>query len=653
MDTTPGQRLVDLTETLKILTCDPEPERRGGHNKKADALSNAERMKRKRLKKKEARLSDIAVLDMETDPFDPVSQDEIFPFVACLHSVNFEPVVIWDENRESFIARVVQAIEDLPGSYTIYAHNGGKFDWLFLLYKLRGEVSFKGRGIMAARIGRHEIRDSYHIIPERLAAYQKDEFDYSILVKSKRNKPANRKKIIDYLINDCRYLLDIVLAFVEVHGLKLSIGQAAMAAMKAAGYEVERLTEGADDVLRKFFFGGRVECLAGPGVWSAPPGAGPIWKLYDVNSMYPFAMANYAHPICNNYFRKKPVNNRPNPETVFLELTCDNYGALVAKGEDGETTTGIGRGRFLTTIWEYQTALKYGLIENIEIHSLLDFPKRTTFANFVIPLYEKRQLTKKKLRAMKESGDDSSAEYLLTKKDDIFLKLILNNGYGRMAINPRRFREHYITDLRDRATGERIKPPAEWFEHFSDEWRREKRGQLPATENEALNYAIWERKADKRLLFHNVAAAASITGAARSILMEAIQNAVDPIYCDTDSLICRALENTDLDPERLGAWDLEDKFTEVVVAGKKLYACDKGPTYEKKKRYKLRSKGTAGMSYEEIKSLVDGEKITVKSRAPTINRRGQQLWINREVRATARPANDLLHQKLAARGKGT
>ena len=79
---------------------------------------------------------------------------------------------------------------------------------------------------MAARIGKHELRDSYHIIPEKLANWKKDDFDYSKLARG--NRKRFRDEIIRYCINDCAYLLDIVKSFVGTYGLKLSIGQAAI-----------------------------------------------------------------------------------------------------------------------------------------------------------------------------------------------------------------------------------------------------------------------------------------------------------------------------------------------------------------------------------------------------------------------------------------
>jgi len=141
-------------------------------------MSAVERKRRQRGKAQRERAENIAILDMETDPFDAVEEMIIRPFLAVLYSDKFDTVVIWEENEDVFAEKVTAAIEKLPGKFTIYAHNGGRFDFLFLLHKMRGPVAFKGRGIMQAYIGAHELRDSFHIIPERLANWQKEKFDY-------------------------------------------------------------------------------------------------------------------------------------------------------------------------------------------------------------------------------------------------------------------------------------------------------------------------------------------------------------------------------------------------------------------------------------------------------------------------------------------
>lgn len=579
----------------------PLVETRGRHRKyHADrASTGAERKQAIRLETNARRIENVGVIDFETDPFDNTSTEEIRPFTACIYSDNFAPIVIWELDFDAFVTQLCSELDAIQEPYTFYAHNGGKFDYMFLIHKIRGKVSFKGRGIMSAKLGKHELRDSFHIIPEKLANWKKDDFDYTKLTKAKREK--HRDEIVRYMVNDCKYLLEIVKGFLNKFGMKISIGQAAMYELKKF-YKVGTIGENTDATLREYFFGGRVECLAGRGHFKGD------YKLFDVNSMYPAAMANYNHPTSNDYTKR--TNGGIGPNTIFIELTCDNYGALVKRAENNETSAQEKSGRFLTTIWEYLAAKELDLIDNIKILSVIDCAETSDFSKFVVPLYEARQTTKSLLRSLEEN----SPEWNEAKKDDIFTKLLLNNAYGKFAQNPRNFKESYITGPDD--------PAPEGFEAAI----------LPVFQND--EYSIWQRPAEK-MRFNNVGTAASITGAARAILMRAINGAIDPIYCDTDSLICKEIKNVEIHPTKLGAWDLEAEFSEVIVNGKKLYACKpKGFTAGQEKRIKVRSKGVSGVTWDDMERMLRDDVIKYTNKGPTLTKTGKQYYMTRSVRAT-------------------
>lgn len=603
------------------------PNKKQGRAPKADvAMTDLERQHQCRDRKRANVKRCIAILDMETDPFNAELKSDVKPFLAVLYSDEFETVVIWEEDYGKFIGDVVRAIERLPDRYTIYAHNGGKFDFLFLVSKLRGDVKFKGRSLMSAKIGNHELRDSAHIIPERLAAFQKDKFDYS------RNLKANRghwkKEIIEYCIADCRYTLDIVKSFIESYGMKLTIGQASMAELRKH-YNVKKINQGFDAQLRKFYFGGRVECLGGRGHFIGD------YRLYDVNSMYPAVMAERAHPIgdFNAYdLRRGP----PTDQTVFIDLTCKNNGALIGRDSNGFTSATIPSGRFMTTIWEYDVALKYGLIDDVQINASWDCRLRSNFANFINPLYEKRLATKDAMRDLKDQMLHTTPAFLDLKKDDIFFKLLLNNSYGKFAMNPANYKEHYLTDPDKR-------PDEEWFKSILELEQEEQIAYLqPIFSNR--EFAIWQ-KPSPSFRYNNVGTAASITGAARAVLLEALQQADGAIYCDTDSIICRSLAGVPLHKSALGAWDLEDEFSEVIIDGKKLYS-----VMHKKPRlltpeqiadglnpaYSVKSKGTARLTWQEMLDMLGGANVIKFNRAPTLTKygTGSDNYMPRTIRAT-------------------
>jgi DNA polymerase elongation subunit (family B) len=601
-----------------------------GRPRKADRLSKKGYRDKALSKKTAMRRKNIAILDMETDKFDNRSEAKVLPFLAVLYSDQFEPVIIWDEKIDALVDRIFAAIDDLPEPFTIYAHNGGRFDYMFLIHRLRGDVSFKGRGIMSAKIiGRHathEIRDSFHIIPERLAAYEKEDFDYAKNDRGKRGK--HRQEIIAYCVADCRYLLELVRQFIDGFGLKLSFGQAAMFELCQHYPDIAHLDEGWDAYLRGFFFGGRVECLQGAGEFVGP------YKTYDVNSMYSSVMAARLHPIGG--FDAYKMETEIGPNTCFVDLDCVNHGALIARDPvTKETTTQIPSGNFLTTIWEYDAALRLGLIENVSINLAIDCTARTDFSKFVLPNYERRKFVKATLREMRDKNQDDTAEYRRIKCDDLFLKFLLNSGYGKFAQNPRNFKEHYLTDPDQQ-------PPKDWFESL-DKLPEPERIFYRVPAEECLGYWIWSKPAPG-WRFNNVGTAASITGAARAVLMEAIAGAHDPIYCDTDAVICRGLSGVEIHPEKLGAWDLEDEFSVVRIAGKKLY----GGQYLKPRAenlHKIRSKGVTGTTWLDLGNLLGSAYSTgIEKRAfaPTLFRTGNQEYLRRVIRVTAPLRNSTL-----------
>lgn len=605
-----------------------------------EGKSDAENSRAYRARKKARSLENIAVLDMETDPFDNLRpNDPIEPFLAVLYSDNFEPIVIWETDAEAFANAVVKAIEDLPEAYTIYAHNGGKFDYMFLLRKLRGDIMFKGRGIMTAQIGKHELRDSFHIIPDRLANFKKDHIDYANMKRMKRDR--FRSEIIKYCINDCKYLLDIVKGFTSRFGMKLSIGQAAIAKLRES-YKFETLEAKEDERLREFFFGGRVECLQGRGHFKGD------YKLYDVNSMYPAVMANYEHPIGSFYdHHAGPITK----DTIFIDLTCNSRGAFVKKSEDGSTNAPHGRHRFKTTIWEYEVALKHNLISDIEIHECIDNFKRTNFVDFIAPMYNERQHLKAKKDMMQKGGLEGTPEFDEVVKDDMFYKFLLNNAYGKFAQNPRKYKENLIL-----SPGEMPPADAEW-------------GDMPAEMCE--DYWIWQRP-NPSWRFNNVGTGASITGAARSVLLDAICQSKGAIYCDTDSLICLDIGDVKIHKTDLGAWDLEKSLSEVIICGKKLYSYT---TIEAKPKRVTKAKGAgsilseeqwrlldtleekeqghhvADMSRENMLTILNGGEIINVAKGVTLTKTGRQYYMKRRISATVKEDGPSNAQSIVWRGE--
>ena len=150
------------------------------------------------------------------------------------------------------------------------------------------------------------------------------------------------------------------------------------------------------------------------------------------------------------------------------------------------------------------------------------------------------------------------------------------------------------------------------------------------------DYTIYARKPDDIISAYNDCfVAASVTGAARALLMDAIIHCKRPIYCDTDSIVCEGLgDNTVLSPTELGAWDLEGEGDCIYIYGKKVYALyNEGKPYtDKKGNEKTANKGVK-MKATEIKDLVLGHDFIWQNEAPSFKRDGRVLFIERKLSA--------------------
>lgn len=497
----------------------------------------------------------VCTLDFETDPFRAGRVPRPF---ACEIYGNGICEVWWGDNC---VERFLAWLNDYSEPLLIYAHNGGKFDFHFLLRHIENPIRVIKTRIVSARIGRHELRDSFAILPVPLAQMQKGSIDYALLERDKRNK--HKAAILDYLHKDCFYLWQYVTAFLARFGNILTIGAAALKRLQA-DCPFRRQGSAHDAQFRPYYRGGRVEAFQPAGVY---PGA---WKLYDVNSMYPHAMARYVHPI-NGAFSsrtKPPTDGRP----YFAEIEATSRGALPLTDETGRLVFPHGRAVFLATGHEIEEALALGRLDVHAWRAVWASDEWRDFGDFVFPLYAEKA-------AHKASG---------AKADELFAKLLLNSAYGKTATRPDDFKEWQINTDYGRL------PPPGW----------DIAADLQGVELWSAPAAIKER------MYCDVAIGASITGAARATLLRGLHHASRPIYCDTDSIVCDALEMP-LDKYELGAWDLEAEGDRFAVAGKKLYALTRGG-----ETIKIASKG-GRLTAEQVEAVARGDVVPYENDAPT------------------------------------
>jgi hypothetical protein len=538
-----------------------------------------------------ARKRILASLDSETDPFE--RGQIVKPFCWGFYSDNGYIDFWGDDCTERFIAWLSE--QTIP--YLIYAHNGGKFDYLFLLQYLVDTTPkiINGR-IVSWKFGIHEFRDSYSILPVPLKqSGEKKEIDYKKMKAGVRWR--HKKEILDYLYQDCVALYNMVAAFKENLGNGLTMAGTATRLLKAATPEkLEQLTLEQDKEMRQFFFGGRVQCFE----------KGIIRDnliISDLRSAYPDAMRNKLHPVGNKYILQKDIDL----DTDFAEIDATSYGAFPFRTKEGLEFPNC-RAVFRVTGHELRAAIELGLVTIHRVIRAISFLRKTSFVDFVDTY-----------TALRKQAADNGDEI-----GKLHYKLVQNSSYGRFALNPERLYSWLVTDCNQ-------KPSNEWEPAFSG--------------GEAIFWRKPIDESEKRRAISNVATGASITGATRAKLLYAIHGAERPIYCDTDSIISRTLCSVP-DDGTLGKWVLEAAGHKIAVAAKKLYAMFGEPANDDKLRIKrikeygdercvkLASKGVR-LTAAEIVRVCEGETIKWLAQSPTMALDGTQNYMHRTVKMRA------------------
>lgn len=516
----------------------------------------------------------FGVLDTETDPF--VAGRIPYPFAACIYFPS-EPLILWEPN---IIDKVIEALTHL-NACTLWAHNGGKFDFHYLIEAAHPtNLRIQNGRIVQMQIGKVTLKDSWPLLPFALEEYKKDKINYAIFEKHRRNSKVNRERITRYLINDCKNLHELLTGFRSVVGPKDTIGSAAFYQMRELGLKIHKANEAHDDTFRPYYFGGRVEAFK-KGIHK-----GQLIYL-DITSAYPYAMKS-NHPHGRDYLHGDRLPPRKKLGPCFVHCVANSRGALPLVADDGSLHFPHGTHEFYATGWEIAAGLETG---TLDIERIIDVWMPTQFIGFgeyVDTFFGLRQMAKKTKDAIRR----------------LAYKYLLNSGYGKFAQNPRNFRKYRLADF-----GVNV-PGYEWERDFGA-------------------VSLWSKASPDPFGYYDVATGASITGFVRAFLWRAICKSRDVLYVDTDSMICRSTMAKI--GENLGQWKIEGKVKTAAIAGKKLYAVEWRKPVDGE-RYKIASKG-ARLSFAEIVKLCNGKVVEWVSDAPSFSIAGDR-FIRRKIRAT-------------------
>lgn len=539
-------------------------------------------------KRVKANERELWAVDSETDPFKAGRIPQ--PFIWGARLVNGAEYHEFDTSA--------QMLEFFSERDCIaYAHNGGKFDWHFILDQLEPwEPLMVINGRLAKfKIGRCEFRDSYNIMPMPLSAYKKDEMDYSIMEPDQRDKPANRLRIREYLRNDCNYLAEMLSAFVAEFGLHLTQAGASMKAWeRITGEKAPKTNRAFYQELAPYYYGGRVQCFA-KGIIERP------FKIIDINSAYPYAMM-HRHPYGDTISESASLpTHRGAIERAFITLRTASRGAFPYRADDkslyfpddGEVRT------FHVTGWEFLAAQETGFLGPYHIECVKQLPVTIEFSAYLNHFYSMKTDAKR-------AGDKARYE---------FAKRFLNSLYGKTGANPENYEEFTIIEPR-----------------FID----------AAEEADGYGFAaelgpwalVSKPLPEERQRYYNVAIAASVTGFVRAHDWRAIctvRNAGHEVfYMDTDCLWCTGTGDLELDAEKLGAWDIEAECDFAGIGGKKLYAARIVPTG----KWKTASKGVR-LTHEQIMKIARGDKVVYSPENPTFSLKRGVVFTPRTIQRSA------------------
>jgi hypothetical protein len=437
---------------------------------------------------------------------------------------------------------------------TIYAHNGGGWDWLSLTHFLLNEGHKEYQSLYASTAAskmitltvRMESRftitfaDSLQLLRSPLAELAK-KFDVTnkvnigdvlphVIFASDRELyqryiRADVVALIEILENSLRLIRDKV-AKIDTFGF--TIGSTAMKIFKTMGLakpiEIP-WDEGVKNFLREGYRGGRVEVFQG--------GHYEDVRVYDINSLYPFAMLTTDVPVSS---RGEWVS-RYDPNAIcaayrveFTQYRKDIPPVLMVGGVGQYNGEGVYFQNELDLLREVDSRCLITVRSGYVFHDC-----EKVFQNYVNCLYNLRL----------EYPDDPIS---------LLAKYLLNSLYGKMGQHSEREQIIKVND-------------AEALYDLIPEHGESKVREL----NEHLGTQVLT--VIRECKFEHVGIAGTITSAARCILYRGMMEAgtANVLYCDTDSVHMIGELPDSMVGKAIGKFKLEF-HGEGVYCGKKLYA---------------------------------------------------------------------------------
>lgn len=321
----------------------------------------------------------------------------------------------------------------------VYAHNGGRFDWLCLygnIFDTDPEALFIGSKLISFSNGVATLCDSTNIF-----VGMKIEVIGAMIGKKKTGMsdnygtshwPKDYARDVQGCLDDCLILWDALLSTFEFAGnIKLTQASLSMAYFRRhhQPYNID-FNENVKHFYESYY-GGRTECFKmGSGHYS----------VIDVNSMYPYHLRNSTFPNPRSLRCEVDINTLQFSRTLLqfegmADLTIQHheteYGYLPYRSSEGKLLFPVGTFRGKWNFPEVRNALENGAIKILTCHkAVYGEPMASPFASYVDSLHDIKQKATK-------AGD----EWLVS-----MTKYYLNMLYGKFGQNNEE-RTIYLNDI--------------------------------------------------------------------------------------------------------------------------------------------------------------------------------------------------------------
>jgi len=474
------------------------------------------------------------VFDTETTKLEPQPKNFVF---GVLYAWNWHKVFYSPEEFKEELKH-----ERYKNKY-IFAHNA-EFDLLTIFGNVYTEVDntaiFNGKFI-SAKYGHVTFADSMNIYPTSVEKIGKliglDKLENKKVKGQGLRKENITPEDIEYCKRDCKIVFVALQRIFELTGaIKLTLPSLAMYDFRKNYLPGDLQFSELVDEFYDSYYGGRTEAFK-IGKVNA--------KVYDVNSMYPYAMVNTVFPDVKSLKKETQVDTRflthclkyyegmasvdvIHKDTFFGYLPCRME---VDKSE--KLVFPVGKFSTVVNFNELRYALQAGVIEIKKVHYIVYAnPAKSPFVEFILDNYKKRNESKDELNRL-------------------IYKLKMNSLYGRFAMRMKMSTAYY-----DEIPFQLIQELKEGDKYCDIQL-------FNADRNDC--YLITENEKFKNSFFSIPTFSSYITSTARVMLLQALtaNENTGVCYCDTDSVFLEGEFIGKLSDE-LGDFKLEDKQVTAV-----------------------------------------------------------------------------------------